>query len=148
MAAVPAPGAVPAAAAAAAAGGSGNGGGKPGRSSRADGSSPAVNPGQGGVPGDTSLEQHHHHQQPQPMRGSRSQVPQQYVLQQQGSGPERGGPVGSPMAGSSEPTRALYIGNLAGTVDEAALQHTFGGFGPIMHLQVGGCSSCCVARLL
>jgi hypothetical protein len=86
----------------------------------------------------------YHQQQQQQMREMPPQQMQQYMpLQQQGSGPAVY--AQSPVAGGPDPNgpnRALYIGNLAKSVDEAALQETFGAFGPIMHIQVG--SNICV----
>jgi hypothetical protein len=78
-------------------------------------------------------------QPPQQMRGMPPQQMQQHMpLQQQGSGPAAF--AQSPVAGGADPygsNRALYVGNLANSVDETALQQAFGAFGPIMQIQVG-----------
>lgn len=85
-------------------------------------------------------------QQQHMMRGMPpQQPPQQYMqLQQQGSGGPGGyAPVGSPVAGGAPgpdaytgPNRTLYVGNLAASVDEQALQQQFGSYGPIANIQV------------
>ena len=145
MAAVPAPAAVPVGMAAA----GGSSSGKPSRSRGDSSSSPAVHPAAdhsstpsaaaaaGYGSSSSRMPGGYDPQQQQAMRGGgRLQVvQQQYMqLQQQGSGPD-GGSVSSPVAPEG-PTRTLYIGNIANTVDESALQHTFGAFGPIVHIQV------------
>lgn len=75
--------------------------------------------------------------------------PQYMQLQQQGSGGPGGYvPVGSPVAAgggggppggpdpNAGPNRTLYVGNLAASVDEQALQQQFGSYGPIANIQV------------